>query len=81
MLSHRNKNIEMHKRWMTRNFALTVCAITLRLIAVLQAPYYLMVYLSLIHPCIVEYYLQKEDDCDIVWWKDKWARLKSFFVH
>lgn len=63
---------------MTRNFALTVCAITLRLygmIALGQTPYYLMVYLSLIHPIVVEYYLQKENDCDIVWWKEKLSCL------
>lgn len=73
-----NKNIPMHKRWMTRNFALTVCAITLRLYNVLSlgnTPYYLMVYLSLIHPCIVEYYLQQEDDCDKQWWYAIWCSL------
>jgi len=73
-----NKNIPYHKRWMTRNFALTCCAITLRLYNVISlgnTPYYLMVYLSLIHPCIVEYYLQKEDDCDQRWWKELYENL------
>jgi hypothetical protein len=67
-----NKNVELHKRWMTRNYALTVCAITLRLYNLLSlgnTPYFLMVYLSLIHPVIVEGYLQYTNDCDILWWK------------
>lgn len=71
----RQKNIPMHKRWMTRNFALTMCAVTLRLYNVLSlgnTPYYLMVYLSLIHPALLEIYFQYTDDCDRVW-------LMSFF--
>jgi hypothetical protein len=67
------KDVDLHKRWMIRNYALTVCAITLRLYNLLSlgnTPYYLMVYLSLIHPVIVEGYLQYTNDCDIIWWKN-----------
>lgn len=70
----RNKNIPQHKRWMTRNYSLTCCAITLRMYNVLSlgnTPYYLMVYLSFIHPVLLEIYLQRTDDCDIKWWKEK----------
>lgn len=70
----RNKNIALHKRWMTRNFALTMCSVTLRLYNVFSlgnTPYYLMVYLSLIHPILLEIYLQYTDDCDRKWWLDR----------
>jgi hypothetical protein len=74
-----HKDVVLHKRWMTRNYALTCCAITLRLYNLLSlgnTPYFLMVYLSLIHPVIVEMYLQYTDSCDILWWKEK---LNRFF--
>jgi len=53
----RNENFKQHERWMTRNFACTAAAITLRFYALLtlgNTPYYLMVYLSFIHIFITE---------------------------
>lgn len=56
-------DIPNHKRWMIRNFACTAAAITLRcynLVTLGNTPYYLMVYLSLIHIIITEVILQRE---------------------
>lgn len=57
----RKQNYLQHQRWMTRNFACTAAAITLRLYALVtlgNTPYYLMVYLSIIHIIITEFILQ-----------------------
>jgi uncharacterized membrane protein YozB (DUF420 family) len=53
----RKGNVKQHKRWMTRNFACTAGAITLRLYSFItlgNTPYYLMVYLSFIHIILTE---------------------------
>jgi uncharacterized membrane protein YozB (DUF420 family) len=53
----RRGNIKQHQRWMTRNFACTAAAITLRLYGLItlgNTPYYLMVYLSFLHLPITE---------------------------
>ncbi|TNV76954.1 hypothetical protein FGO68_gene12625 [Halteria grandinella] len=66
----RTGNLKQHQRWMTRNFACTAAAITLRLYALVtlgNTPYYLMVYLSLIHIAMTEVYLQVSDGCDRKW--------------
>lgn len=63
----RADNMKQHSRWMTRNFSYTAAAITLRLYALVtlgHTPYYLMVYLSLIHIFLTEMYLQYTDECD-----------------
>jgi uncharacterized membrane protein len=63
-------NINQHKRWMTRCFACTVGAITLRLYNLLslgQTPYWIMVWLTMCHVPLVEAYLQSTDDCDRRW--------------
>jgi len=63
-------NIKQHKRWMTRNFTCTVGAITLRLYNLLsggQTPYWLMVWLTMAHLPVVEFYLQYSDDGDRIW--------------
>ena len=63
----RGGNINQHKRWMTRNFACTCGAITLRfynLIALGQTPYWIMVWLTVCHLPVVDAYLQYVDDCD-----------------
>jgi hypothetical protein len=61
------KDINQHKRWMTRCFACTVGAITLRLYNLLslgQTPYWVMCWLTMCHLPLVEAYLQVSDDCD-----------------
>ena len=66
----RKGNIKQHQRWMTRNFACTAAAITLRLYALVtlgNTPYYLMVYLILLHLPVTESILQYQSDCDRRW--------------
>lgn len=67
------KDIELHKRWMTRNYTLTMLAVTLRLYKVLfmgKLSFSYTVYLSLIHPVLIEVYLQRKNNCDRRWWLD-----------
>ena len=64
------KSISLHARWMARNFSITAAAITIRFYSILElgnTPFFFMIYIALVHPALVEIYLQKESDCDIVW--------------
>ena len=66
----RQGNVKQHQRWMTRNFACTAGAITLRLynlLALGNTPYWIMVWLTMCHLPVVEAYQQYIDDCDRVW--------------
>jgi hypothetical protein len=63
------KNIKQHMRFMTRHFTGTCCAITLRVLAIFGTPYVGMVWGALPQIFVVEYYLQKQDDCDLVFWR------------
>lgn len=63
-------NIRQHRRWMTRCFACTCGAITLRLYNLLGlggTPYWIMVWLTMCHLPVVEFYLQYTEDCDRVY--------------
>jgi hypothetical protein len=63
------KNIKQHMRFMTRHFTGTCCAITLRILAIFGIPYIGMVWGALPQIFVVEYYLQKQDGCDVIFWR------------
>lgn len=67
------RNIKQHSRWMIRNYACTAGAIVLRLanlVTLGNTPYFVMVYVALVHVPFVELYLQISDDCDRKWVMD-----------
>ena len=64
----RMKNILQHARWMTRNFSLTIAAITIRAYSIFhigKTPYWWMIYAAIAHPIIIEIYLQYQNKCDV----------------
>lgn len=79
-----NRNITQHYRWMSRNYSITAAAVTIRFYSILDlgtTPYYFMIYVALIHPAIVEVYLQHIDDCDRKWFMDLYVQIVgSVFV-
>lgn len=78
------RNIPQHKRWMTRYFACTCTAISLRLYKLLggdATPYWVCVWASLFQLPIVEYYLQETDDCDRIWLRGMFNRLTGGTGH